>query len=113
MEQLNNLESTLLNGLVGKYPTLKSHIPFLKVKERKSTASGMVVDFEYVNSEDDLHFEDINALFSGEENIEIKSLKHGLGYVIDITDGEILYIELTTYGENWNGKMGDFKIVKD
>ena len=36
MEQLNELESTLLNGLIQKYPTLKSHIPYLKVKERKN-----------------------------------------------------------------------------
>ncbi|QDP84458.1 hypothetical protein FNJ88_02395 [Chryseobacterium sp. SNU WT5] len=113
MDQLNNLESTLLNGLVEKYPSLKSHISYLKVKERIITKTGMQVDFEYVNAEENLDFEDVNALFSGEENIEIKTLKHGLGYVIDITDGKILYIEFTTYGENWNGKLGDYKITKN
>ena len=113
MEQLNKLESTLLDGLIQKYTSLKSHIPYLIVTERKSTGAGLLVNFDYSSAADDLQFDDINALFSGEENIEIKGLKHGLGYVIDITDGKILYIEFSTYGENWNGKIGDFKIVKD
>ena len=113
MQQLTNLESTLLNGLIQKYPTLKSHIPYLKVKERKITATGMEVNFEYLNSVEELNFVAINALFSGEEYIEIKSLKQGLGYVIDITDGKIFYIEFTTYGEKWNGKLDDYKIIKE
>lgn len=113
MEQINDLETTLLNGLIEKYPTLKSHLPFLKVKDREITKVGMTVNFEYTNTEEELNFEDINALFSGGENIEIKGLKEGLGYVIDVTDGQILYIEFTTYGENWNGKFGDYKIVKE
>lgn len=113
MEHLNNLESTLLNGLIEKYPALKSHIQFLKVKDRKSTATGMEVNFEYTNAEAEINFDDINALFSGGENIEIKGLKQGLGYVIDVTEGQISHLEFTTYGENWNGKFGDYKIVTD
>jgi len=35
-----------------------------------------------------------------------------LSYVIDVTDGEIMYIEFTTYGENWNGIFGEYKIVE-
>ena len=112
MEQLTDLESTLLSGLIEKYPSLKSHIAYLKVKDREITKAGMIVDFEYINGEKELNFEDINALFSGEENIEIKGLKEGLGYVIDVTDGKITSLEFFTYGENWNGKFGDYKIVK-
>lgn len=113
MEQLNTLESTLLNGLTEKYPSLKSHIPYLKVKDREISKVGMTVNLEYTNAEDELSFDDINALFSGGENIEIKGLKQGFSYVIDVTDGQILYIEFTTYGENWNGKFGDYKIIID
>ena len=112
MDQLTTLETTLLNNLFEKYPTLKIHLPYLKVKDREITKTGMTVNLEYTNATE-LDFEEINALFSGGENIEIKSLKQGLSYVIDITDGQILYIELTTYGENWNGKIGDYKIIKD
>jgi len=113
MEQLTDIESTLLNGLIQKYPSLKSHIPFLKVKVRTILKVGMTVDFEYTDPEHELSFEDINALFSNGENIEIKGLKQGLGYVIDVTYGKIIYLEFTTYGENWNGKFGDYKIVKE
>ncbi len=113
MNQLTDLESILLNGLTEKYPSLKSHLPFLKVEDRKITKMGMTVNFEYVNVEEELNFEDINALFSGGENIEVKGLKEGLGYVIDVTGGKIIYLEFTTYGENWTGKFGDYKIVKE
>ena len=112
MDQLTTLESTLLNNLFEKYPTLKIHLPYLKVKDREITKTGMTVNLEYTNATE-LDFQEINALFSAGENIEIKSLKQGLSYVIDITDGQILYIEFTTYGENWNGKIGDYKIIKD
>lgn len=113
MNQLTDLESILLNGLIGKYPSLESHLPFLKVQERKITKIGMTVNFEYVNVEEELNFEDINALFSGGENIEVKGLIEGLGYVIDVTNGQIVYLEFTTYGENWNGKFGDYKLIKE
>lgn len=113
MEQLNDLESTLLNNLIQKYPSLTTHLPFLKVIDRKLTKTGMTVNFEYTNSLEELDFEDINALFSDGENIEVKSLKQGLGYVIDVTDGKISYLEFVTYGENWNGKFDDYKIIKE
>lgn len=113
MEPLNTLESHLLNLLTEKYPALKSHLPYLKVKDREITKIGMTVNLEYAKAEKELTFEDINALFSGGENIEVKGLKQGLSYVIDVTDGQILYIEFTTYGENWNGKLGDYRIVKE
>lgn len=113
MEHLTPLESTLLNKLTEKYSALKAHIPYLKVKDRETTKVGMTVNFEYLNAEEKLNFEDFNALFSGGENIDVKGLKEGLSYVIDITDGQIIYIEFSTYGENWDGKFGDYKFIKD
>lgn len=113
MEQLTNLESNLLNLLTEKYPALKSHLPYLKLKDRQITKTGITLNLEYTNADEELTFEDINALFSGGENIEVKGLKQGLSYVIDVTDGQILYIEFTTYGENWNGKFGDYKIITE
>ncbi len=110
MEELNEIETTLLTGLTNKYPTLLPHIPFLKVKERKKLAFGMSIIFEYVDF--DSPREDLNALFSNEENIALKNLKKGLNYVIDVTDGEITSIDFSTYdNENWNGKWDDFKLV--
>ena len=111
MNDLNLLELKLLNGLFKKFPTFKSHLDFLKVSTREITGVGMYVNFEYINST--IYFEDINLLFSNEENIEIDKLKHGLGYVIDVTDGKISFIEFITYGENWDGKFGNYKIIEN
>lgn len=109
METLNELEITLLNNLATKYPSLKSHIPYLKVTERKLNKDSLIVNLEY--SDFDGEFEDINALFSNGENIEIKGLKDGLSYVIDITVGQITSIEFSTYNEKWDGTISDYKIV--
>ena len=111
MNELNTLELTLLKGLVEKYPALKSHLDVLKVASRKNTATGLIVTFEYENSE--IEFGEINALFSNEENIEIKKLKKGLNYVIDITMGRIETLELSTYEEKWDGVIGEFKLVEN
>ena len=110
MEELNELELTLLEGLTSKYPQLKPHIPHLTVVERKNTGNGLNVNFEYkdYNAEPD----DTNALFSNGENIEVKGLKEGLSYVIDVTFGKITSIEFSTYNEKWDGKFTDFKIVE-
>jgi hypothetical protein len=111
MQELNEIELKLIDGLTTKYPSLKSHIPHLKVTERQATGVGMYVNFAYANFNEKL--ENLNSLFSNEENIEIPDLKYGLGYVIDISDGEIKYIEFITYGEeNWNGKFDGYRIVK-
>ena len=110
MTELNEIELTLLDGLTTKHPSLKSHISHLKVRGRKATGVGMYVNFEYINFEEKLG--NLNSLFSNEENIEIPNLQHGLSYVIDITDGEIKYIEFITYGlEIWNGKFEGYRIV--
>jgi len=111
MEELSELETVLLDGLTTKYPSLKSHIPYIKVAKREKVGVGMIVHFEYVNFKEPL--EEINALFSTEENIELKNLRNGLSYLIDVTDGEIKYIDFFTSGEEWNGKFVDFKIIKE
>ena len=107
---MNELELSLLKGLTAKYPHLQSHIPFLKVSERKSTGEGLDVILEYIDFNNEL--DDTNALFSNGENIEIKGLKEGLSYVIDVTMGQITSIEFSTYNEKWDGKISEFKIVK-
>lgn len=110
MEELNELELILLENLTIKYPSLKSHIPYLKVTERKLDKNSLIINITY--SDFNGAFEDINALFSNGENIEVKGLKDGLSYVIDVSNGEITSIEFNTYNEKWDGKFGDYKIVK-
>ncbi len=110
MEELNELELTLLKGLTRKYPQLESHIPFLKVADRKVTNSGLDISIEYKDYNGE--FDDINALFSNGENIDIKGLKEGLSYVIDVTIGQITSIEFSTYNEKWDGKFTEYKILE-
>ncbi|WP_379964271.1 hypothetical protein [Epilithonimonas sp. UC225_85] len=111
MEELNDLELILLEGLTKKYPQLTAHIPYLKVTERKSTSTGLDINLKYLNYTGE--YDDINALFSNGENIDIKGLKEGLSYVIDVTVGEITSIEFSTYNEKWDGKFTDYKIVEN
>nr|MDQ3018130.1 hypothetical protein [Bacteroidota bacterium] len=69
-----------------------------------------VVSISY-NTEIEHNPSDIDALFSNQERIHVKGLKSGLGYVIDVTDGQIMFIEFMTYDEKWNGKFEDYKII--
>ncbi|UQB69139.1 hypothetical protein [Epilithonimonas zeae] len=110
MDELNELELILVDNLTIKYPSLKPHLPFLKVKERKLNKDSLIVNLIYSDFSGD--FDDINALFSNGENIEIKGLKDGLSYVVDVSNGEITSIEFNTYNEKWDGIFGDYKIVK-
>lgn len=109
MENLNALEVVLIGGLVQKYPQMEAHVSHLRVSKRELTSTGLCIHIDYQDFEQEV--EPINALFSNSENIEITGLKKGLGYVIDITNGIIQYIELVTYGEKWNGKIGDFRLI--
>lgn len=110
MKELNELEKTLLEGLTNKYPQFTPHIPYLKVSERKLTATGMNVELMYEDFNNEV--DDTNALFSNGENIAIKGLKEGLSYVIDITVGQITAIEFSTYNEKWDGKLSEYKILE-
>ena len=110
METPNELEMTLLTRLLLKYPALKIHIPFLRVSSRKNTGTGLFVYFNY-DSTDCIKNEELNALFSTAEKIQLKSLKNGLSYVVDITAGAIEYIEFSTYNEKWDGTIQDFQFI--
>lgn len=109
MQELHEMELKLLENLTAKYPQFKSHLAFLKVSDRKLTTTGLDINLEYVDFNGE--FDETNALFSNGENIQIKGLKEGLSYVIDITMGQITSIEFSTYNEKWDGKFTDFKIV--
>ncbi len=110
MEKLNDLEITLLERISLKYPSIKKHIPFLEVSGREFTGVGMYVNFCYTKSIDDIpKLEISDGSLSTNENINIDGLKYGLGYEVDITNGMIKFIELITYGEEWNGEFRDYK----
>lgn len=105
MEQLNKLELSILKRLSINYPSIKNHIPDLRVKIRKNTGVGMYINFYYVNEPLSLNIAD--SSISSNETIEMAGLKYGLAYEVDITSGKINFIELVTYGEEWNGEISD------
>lgn len=111
MEELNELEVTLLSGLVEKYPSLKSHLSHIKVSSREISGFSLYVNFSYVDFNEEPEM--INALFSNGEKIEIPALKEGLSYVIDVTAGIIEHIEFSTYKEKWDGTFGEYRIVEN
>lgn len=109
MEDINQLETTLLNGLTEKYPSLKSHLPHLKISKRQVSGFSLYVYFSYVDFNEEPEI--INSLFSNGEKIMIPTLKDGLSYVIDVTAGMVEHIEFSTYKENWDGAFGEYQII--
>lgn len=115
MQNLNKLELLILEKLAIEYPFIKSHIPFLKVESRETTGVGMYVNFIYDNpTHEILNLEVEDAVISTNETIEMDGLKYGLGYEVDIINGKVKFMELVTYGEEWNGVVSDnFTFTKD
>eukprot|EP01132_Coremiostelium_polycephalum_P000256 gene256-337_t len=94
------------------YPTIKSHIPLLRIRSREATDLVMYVNFCYLKSTKIIpNLEFLNGSISTNANIEIPELKYRLGYELDITDGLINFIEFISYGEGWNGKIEKFKFA--
>lgn len=104
MENLNDLELKILEKVSENYPAIKSHIPFLRILNREYTGVGMYVNFIYSNKDEILNpIEPLNTVLGTNERIGLPGLKYGLCFVIDINNGKINFIELVTYGEEWDG----------
>lgn len=109
MYAINKLEDEVLRRLSEKYPIIKSHIPYLRVQDRKNTGVGMYVNFCYTDTDGFVNDLDIvDTSISTNENINIDGLQHGLGYEVDISNGKIKFIEFVTYGEEWDGAVDNF-----
>lgn len=115
-KDLNQFELAIISEIVNsnekRYPFLRDHFPFLKVKSREKTGVGMFINFEYspvgellVSDKDDL-------ALSSDKVLELDVLKYGLNYELNITKGKIDFLELVTNGESWDGSFGEFKFVK-
>jgi hypothetical protein len=106
--ELNKFEIAILKRLSIKYPYITDHIPYLLVESRVYTGVGMYVNFSYSKYySEKLNLDIKNTSLSTNESIEIDSLNYGLGYEVDISNGKIKFIEVITYGENWDGKVSE------
>jgi hypothetical protein len=109
VDTLNSFELIVLDKISADYPFLRSHISFLRVKSRESTGVGLYVNFSYLKGEND--YQPIPANYSALSSnavLHIEGLKHGLAYEIAITNGWIDFLELVTYGEEWDGLIRNF-----
>ena len=111
MENLSLLELEILNRLSSKYPLVKLHIPYLKVKSRQKTGVGMYVNFTYTDEiVERLKISD--SSISSNDIIMIEGLKSGLNYEVDVTDGKLNFIEIVSNGEPWDGTLKDFFFIQ-
>jgi hypothetical protein len=110
MKCLNKLELEILDHVSDKYPMIKSHLPFLQVKNREITGVGIYVNLVY--RENPVEKIDIlNSSLNSNEIIQMDGLKDGLNYEIDITDGRINFIEIVSNGESWDGSINNFIFI--
>ncbi len=110
MDSLNDFELAILDKIAVRYPFLQSHIPLIKVKERKTTGVGMYVDFCYASSSNGFHPIPDNYIALSNENahLHMEGLEHGLVYEIAVEKGQIDFLELVTYDEAWDGTIKKF-----
>ncbi len=115
-EELNLLEKATLDEIASfnfkKYPFIKKHIPYLRVKSRKTTGVGIYVTFEYLikyESLANLIKEDI--FLSSKKSLKLDNLKYELNYELNITRGKIDFLEFVTNDESWNGSYKFFKWI--
>jgi hypothetical protein len=112
MENLNDLELKILEKVAENHPAIKNHIPFLRVLNRECTGVGMYVNFTYCNENLILDpIEPLNTVLGTNERIGLPSLKYGLCFVLDINEGKIVFIELVTYGEDWDGSTLNYYFI--
>lgn len=112
MNRLTDLELAILEKVGESYPVLKMHIPYIRAKDREFTRVGAYINLTYLNAPGDLiPIEPNNKAISSNESLEVDSLEHGLAYEVDILNGKANFIELVSYGEEWDGNYSNFSFI--
>ena len=109
---MNALEKAILDRISEKYLSVKDHLPYVEVRSRENTGGGMFVNLSYRHLDENLiRLKD--GMLSTNEILTLDGLENGLGFVLDVTNGLLNFIELFTYGEEtWEGKTTNFKFEK-
>jgi len=78
----------------------------LSVTKRESTGVGR---YAYL---DDAHRQPlVDGDYSAQHRlVEMEGIRNGLGWVVDVTDGKLCYIEMFTYSDPWDGVERPWKI---
>lgn len=107
MEQLNEFELAILHRLSESNPEIKKHIPYLRVKERKTTGTSMRINIAYAAGSDTLDY--IKKMhLSATGYLKMDGLTDGLIDNTGVINGRIDFIELVTYDEPWDGVVRYF-----
>ncbi|MBK9712362.1 MAG: hypothetical protein IPO81_13735 [Kouleothrix sp.] len=80
----------------------------LYVKKRENTGVGRYTSLE------DSHKQQLNDGDYGAQGwlLEMEGIKHGLGFVVNVSAGAINYLEIAVYGnESWDGVERIWKLV--
>jgi hypothetical protein len=98
---MNNIEKAILQAIIkenrSNFSFLEEHYPYLYVKSREYTNSGIYTNFGYVKR---FHSRDINILLSSKETLIADNLQNELSYVVAVTNGEINFLEIVTNGDD-------------
>ena len=113
MKNLNNIEIAILKAIIeenqDKYPFLKTHFPYIFIKNREYTGLGVYSNFEYSRIFEESN---INTTLSSSKELTVANLENELTYVLDITNGKINFLEIVTNGnDSFEGEIIDFKLV--
>jgi len=98
---MNNIEKAILQAIIkenrSNYSFLEEHYPYLYVKSREYTNSGIYINFGYVRQ---FHSRDINILLSSKEILFAENLENELSYIITVTNGKIIFLEIVANGDD-------------
>jgi hypothetical protein len=107
MEELNEFELAILQRLSESNPEIKKHISYLRVRERKMTATSMRINLDYIKGSESLDY--IKKMhLSANGYLKMEGLTDGLIDNTIVTNGRIDLIELVTYDEPWDGLIRAF-----
>ena len=101
MEKMENIEKTILQAIIkenrSNYSFLEEHYPYLYVKSREYTNSGIYINFGYVKQ---FQSRDINILLSSKKTLIADNLENELSYIVAITNGKINFLEIVANGDD-------------
>ncbi len=114
---LNILEQAILDEIATynekQYPDIRGCLTHLKIRYRENTGVGIFLHFEQISEKDLIvPFNEANIVLSSDKYLELDTLDYGLNYELNITNGQIDFLELVTNGESWNGSFKEFRFLK-
>ena len=98
---MNNIEKAILKAIIienrSNYSFLEEHYPYLYVKSREYTNSGIYINFGYFRL---FHSRDINTPLSSKETLIADNFENELSYILAVKNGTIDFLEIVANGDD-------------